>query len=306
MKLIARTLLCLLLIPLWLVGSFANQPGWDHVTFAKPDDVVAYFHSINYSVANWQQGDRSVPRVYLTHIPDHWRDHYAGAVSTENKKKYFFFMLTPMVLRANETIARQRAFVEAMQQTRAWAEQDRKHLQDIAAEYAVTAPQSAGDAAAFNTLLRRVDVVPASLAMAQAAIESGWGTSRFASEGNALFGQWTWGDDAIAPQRVRTELGNYGIRSFKTPFESIAAYMHNLNTHPAYKALRRMRAQARQQQQPLSGKALAAGLEKYSERGEAYVKEIRTLIRVNRLTEVDKAYLRDGRATVLQPVEEGR
>ena len=105
---------------------------------------------------------------------------------------------------------------------------------------------------------------------------------------------------------MRTELGNYGIRSFKTPFESIAAYMHNLNTHPAYEALRRMRAQARQQQQPLSGKALAAGLEKYSERGEAYVKEIRTLIRVNRLTEVDKAYLRDGRATVLQPVEEGR
>lgn len=279
----------------------AADRGWDHITFTKPDEVVAYFEGINYTLDNWQGGDRSVPRVYLTHIPARWRDHYAGAISTADKKKYFFFMLAPMILRANETIARQRAFIEGMQISTKWSEQDRDSLIAIAQEYRVPAPEHARDKA-FSRLLRRVDIVPASLAMAQAAIESGWGTSRFAAEGNALFGQWTWSDDAITPERVRTELGNYGIRSFKTPFESITAYMHNLNTHRAYQDLRQLREQSRQEQKPLSGKTLASGLMKYSERGDAYVNELRALIRVNRLWEVDKAYLRDGKAIVLEPV----
>ncbi len=282
----------------------AAETGWDRITFSKPDDVVKYFHSINYSLANWQQGDRSVPRVYLSNIPTRWRLQFAGELSTADKKKYFFFMLTPMVLRANETIARQRAFVKGMQQVKDWSVKDQTHLQDIAAEYGVSAPASYQDQAAFNKLLKRVDVVPASLAIAQAAIESGWGTSRFAAEGNALFGQWTWGEGAITPERVRTELGNYGIKAFETPFASIAAYMHNLNTHSAYAELRRLRQEARAAGKPLSGKALAAGLLQYSERGQAYVNEVRTLIRVNQLSEVDKAYLRDGKAVVLEPVGE--
>lgn len=298
---ITQIIMPFLVACLFSASAYSADPHWDHVTFSKPDEVVTYFHSINYSMDNWQAGDRSVPRVYLTHIPASWREHYAGTISTVDKKKYFFFMLAPMVLRANETITRQRAFVEGMQQTSTWSAVDKQHLQDIAAEYSLAAPQSSADHEAFSELLQRVDVVPASLAMAQAAIESGWGTSRFASEGNALFGQWTWGDDAIAPERVRTELGNYGIRAFKTPFESISAYMHNLNTHSAYEKLRQLRAQARAQKQPLSGKELAPGLEKYSERGQAYVKEIRALIRVNRLAEVDKAYLREGKATILEP-----
>ncbi|MCP5014775.1 MAG: glucosaminidase [Ketobacter sp.] len=284
---------------------WAADRGWDHLTFTSPDEVVAYFHGINYSLENWQAGDRSVPRVYLNNVPERWRTHTAGELSTAEKKRYFFFMLAPMVLRANETIASQRAFIEGMLQTSNWAELDRARLSDMANEYRVQVPQDSKDEAAFQRLLRRVDIVPASLALSQAAIESGWGTSRFAAEGNALFGQWSWSDDAITPERVRTELGNYGIRTFKTPFESIAAYMHNLNTHNAYKPLRKLREQARKSDQPLSGEGLAAGLLKYSERGQAYVEEIRALIRVNQLAEVDKAYLREGKAVVLEPVGDG-
>ncbi|WP_290583020.1 glucosaminidase domain-containing protein [Ketobacter sp.] len=297
----------LLITLLLLVASplSAADRGWDHLSFNNPEQVVEYFNSIQYTLANWQAGDRSVPRVYLSTIPDRWRAHYAGELSTADKKRYFFFILAPMVLRANETIARQRAFVEGMQQVPQWTDADTAQLRAIAEEYGVAAPASPGDSAAFAALLARVDVVPASLAMAQAAIESGWGTSRFASEGNALFGQWTWGEGAIAPERVRTELGNYGIKAFKTPFESITAYMHNLNTHQAYAELRRMRSAARSAGEPLSGKALAAGLLKYSERGEAYVKELRALIRVNRLSAVDQAYLRDDKAVVLEPVGDG-
>lgn len=297
-----KGLISLLAAMLWSVQLQAAERAWDHVRFTSPEDVVTYFLSINYSLANWQSGDRSVPRVYLSSVPESWRTRYAGELSTADKKKYFFFMLTPMVLRANETITRQRAFIEGMQLTATWSEDDRAQLKQIAAEYRLPAPATRGDAAAFKKLLRRVDVVPASLAMSQAAIESGWGTSRFAAEGNALFGQWTWSDDALTPERVRTELGNYGIRAFKTPFESITAYMHNLNTHPAYRPLRTLREQARLAHKPLSGGDLAQGLLKYSERGEDYVKEVRALIRINRLAEVDQAYLRDGKAVVLEPV----
>ena len=285
-------------------SAMAADRGWEHLTFSKPDEVVQFFHSINYSLANWQKGDRSVPRVYLSNIPERWRTQYAGELSTVDKKRYFFFMLAPMVLRANETISRQRAFVEGMMQVKTWSAADLEQLENIAREYKVAVPESSKDSAAFAALLARVDVVPASLALAQAAIESGWGTSRFASEGNALFGQWTWSDNAIVPERVRTELGNYGIKAFRTPFESISAYMHNLNTHQAYAELRKLRARARKENQAVSGTALAAGLMKYSERGEAYVKELRALIRVNQLGEVDKAYLRDTKAVLLEPVGE--
>jgi len=279
----------------------AMPPQWERVSFSHPDDVVEYFHSINYSLANWQSGDRSVPRVYLTHVPSSWREQYADQLTTVDKKKYFFFMLAPMVLRANESIARQRAYVTSLRERAIWSSQEQQRLAEIAAEYGVNAPADPRDNPAFEQLLRRVDVVPASLAMAQAAIESGWGTSRFAAKGNALFGQWSWGNDAMAPERVRTELGNYGVRAFKTPFESITAYMHNLNTNAAYQPLRQARAQTRKMGKSLSGYKLAAGLIKYSERGQDYVDEVRALIRVNGLSETDKAYLRDVQPVMLEP-----
>lgn len=280
----------------------AAEAAWDSVAFSAPDEVVDYFHSINYSLDNWLGGDRSVPRVYLTHVPANWRNHYAGEVSTAEKKRYFFFMVAPMVLRANEIILQQRNVVESMSRQAHWSDAETQSLQRIAAEYGVEMPTDANDKNGITRLLHRVDEVPASLALAQAAIESGWGTSRFASQGNALFGQWTWSDDAIQPEQVRTELGNYGIRAFATPFESITAYMHNLNTHRAYRQLRQLRAQARKQGRVLSGKELAQGLASYSERGEAYVKEVRSIIRVNRLSDVDNAYLRNEKPVKLQPI----
>lgn len=295
----------ILLLALSLPGGAGLADSvWQHIRFEKPEQVVVYFHSINYSLANWLSGDRSVPRVYLTHVPANWRNHYAGEVSTAEKKRYFFFMIAPMVLRANETIAEQRAWILRLQNKDAWTPAQQSRLQQLATEYGVDAPVGPEDSEGFTPLLRRVDEIPASLALAQAAIESGWGTSRFASEGNALFGQWTWGDDAITPERVRTELGNYGIRSFPTPFESISAYMHNLNTHRAYRHLRELRMRARREGRPLSGRELAAGLDQYSERGEAYVKEVRAIIRVNRLADVDTAYLREGKPVRLEPISD--
>ncbi|MGK2907996.1 MAG: glucosaminidase domain-containing protein [Desulfuromonadales bacterium] len=161
------------------------------------------------------------------------------------------------------------------------------------------------DHALQDILLRRVDTVPPSLVLAQAAEESGWGTSRFAVEGNALFGMWTWGEEGITPVKQRSGLGNYKIASYKTPLQSVIAYMHNLNTHQAYKKLRSRRAELRNAGSKVTGWDLASTLTKYSERGQAYVDSLRSMIKGNKLQSADDAFLGDGPTILLIPVEEG-
>ena len=134
------------------------------------------------------------------------------------------------------------------------------------------------DSLILDELLTRLDVVPVSLVLAQAAEESGWGTSRFAAEGNALFGQWSWADGAIRPQEQREGLGDYGIASFATPLESIVAYTLNLNSHPAYAELRTRRRQMRDNRERISGLELANTLTRYSERGAEYVDTLHAII----------------------------
>ena len=152
-----------------------------------------------------------------------------------------------------------------------------------------------------NELLTRVDIVPTSLALAQAAEESGWGTSRFAAEGNAVYGQWTWGEKAIVPEKQRKEMGNYGIASFETLQESVCAYMINLNTHNAYADLRIKRASMRKKGEKITGYELAGQLTKYSERGEEYVTGLRSLMDYNQLKPTDDAYLSDNPPIYLIP-----
>jgi Bax protein len=150
-----------------------------------------------------------------------------------------------------------------------------------------------------------VDAVPPSLALAQAAVESGWSTSRFAVQGNALFGQWTWGADGITPQEQRGEMGDYKIRRFDSPEASIAAYMHNLNTHRSYRGFRAERARLRAEGVPPGGSMLAHTLTSYSEKGEEYTEMLLSVIRVNQLPPADETRLRDMRPVLLVPVGPG-
>jgi len=141
--------------------------------------------------------------------------------------------------------------------------------------------------------------------LAQAAEESGWGTSRFAVEGNALFGMWTWGEEGIKPQQQRSGLGDYKIASYETPMHSVIAYMQNLNTNSSYEALRARRAELRSAGTKVTGWELAGTLTKYSERGQAYVESLRALMKTNMLMATDDAYLGDGPTILLIPVGEG-
>ena len=146
---------------------------------------------------------------------------------------------------------------------------------------------------AVKQLADRVDIIPVSLALAQSAVESGWGTSRFTHVGNSIFGQWSWSDDAITPQEQRAHLGNYGIAKFASLQESVCAYMLNINSHYAYQDLRKIRSKSRSNNEKPRGMDLAAGLLRYSERGESYVKEIRSMISYNHLEATDTAFLTD-------------
>lgn len=139
----------------------------------------------------------------------------------------------------------------------------------------------------MRRLLRRVDIVPPSLALAQAANESAWGTSRFAREGNNLFGQWCYTPGCgLVP--MRRELGGrHEVKRFDWPYDSVASYVHNLNTHPAYRGFRQTRESLQDESQTLSGLALLDGLRSYSERGPEYLTAIRNIIVKNDLQSRD-------------------
>ena len=145
------------------------------------------------------------------------------------------------------------------------------------------------DRDAFTELLMRVDVVPPSLSLAQAASESGWGTSRFAAEGNSLFGQWTWGKGLKPTEQRTSKLGDYRVAAFDSTAQAAYSYALNLNTARAYRALRLKRADLRRQNLRISGTVLAETLVNYSERGQAYVDDLKALIRENRLDDADDA-----------------
>lgn len=140
----------------------------------------------------------------------------------------------------------------------------------------------------LDALLARIDVVPPSLALAQAAEESGWGTSRFVREGNALFGQRTFKKGQGLVPLARDPGAIHEVRTFERLLDSVASYAFNLNTHPAYAEFRRLRALQRRTVGVLDGYALARTLSRYSERGQAYVRTIRTIIRANALVAFDR------------------
>jgi len=278
--------------------------------FTSYEQVQSLFEKLNYTPETWQAGIREVPRVYLTDIVPRWRDKVSKEVSVLTKKRIFFRALAPLALRSNELIFRDRSRVaDLAKKLVADGEvsgDDSEWLAKLAVRYGVVQDEQATlDQKALDELMVRVDVVPVSLVLSQCAEESGWGTSRFAAEGNALFGQWSWSGEGIKPEQQRAGMGDYRIAAFESPLASVMAYMMNLNTHAAYAELRARRAQMRADGKRISGWELAETLDKYSERGAAYVDSLHGIMQVNKLDPADDAFLGDGPTIFLVPVGEG-
>lgn len=200
-------------------------------------------------------------------------------------KRTFYAYLHSMVLVANDRIRAQRQRLQLVRQRH-----DRKEdlsaeqidgLAQLAAEYRLDLDGGPIDTAHLDRLRERVDVVPAALALAQAAIESGWGRSRFARLGNNIYGEWCFTPGCGIVPQDRNPGATHEIADFDTPAGSIASYLRNLNTHTAYSEWRVLRRQQRAAGIPLDAHELAAGLTAYSELREVYVQRVRDVIRQN-------------------------
>lgn len=212
-------------------------------------------------------------------MPD-FRSFEAGP----ERKEVFFDFVQPLVEQTNEKVLadRRRLAEIARQPGLGWI--DRSWLAGLAAEYAIDDEGLEGTEL-VQELLRRVDAVPVSLALAQAAKESGWGTSRFARDGNNLFGEWCYDPGCgLVPQR-RADGRSHEVEDFPSALASVESYIRNLNTHWGYEEFRRQRQELRESESPLTGLALVDALARYSERRGDYVDEIRRLIRFNNLPE---------------------
>ena len=199
--------------------------------------------------------------------------------STKKKKEFFIQIVLPLILEENYLIRldRKRLFVILNKNNN--TESEKKWLKSKFKQYGVVNRD-------FTTLKIRMDEIPVSLAIAQAAKETGWGTSRFALEGNALFGQWTWNGEGIKPASASSET-THKVMKFKILQASVRAYQRNLNTHSSYKEFREARAIQRDNDGKLNSLELVKYLDKYAETGKEYTEVLKKIIEQNSLTDFD-------------------
>jgi len=202
----------------------------------------------------------------------------------KQKKSAFFNYLIPHIEKANAEILSERKFVKEINFTQLSASQTAK-VETLVKKYRLKDKTISGHTK--RDLLTRIDIIPASLALAQAANESAWGTSRFARKAFNFYGQWCFSKGCGLVPLQRSQGMKHEVRKFNSPYESVKGYMLNLNSHRAFKLVRSERLKQRKQNQKLSGLKLAKGLVKYSERKHEYVKEISSMIRYNKLKRFD-------------------
>ncbi len=251
-------------------------------------DLRDKFSAASFDLAVVRQGSQPVPRLFVDALPPDF-DKLAVAGKL---KQTFFQMVLPLALKVNEEILADRHQLLLLQKKitagRALSGEQQAWLAELADRYDV----SPGD---VPELLRRVDAISPALALAQSAEESGWGRSRFAVKGNALFGQRTWDKGlGIVPQR-RDEGGRHEVRVFPSLLDSVRSYARNLNGHPSYGDFRARRAAMRAREGELDPYGLIETLTAYSERREHYVRTIQKILRIDSLEELEGTQL-EGRS----------
>ena len=203
--------------------------------------------------------------------------------NTKKRKEMFIKIILPQILRENNKIRidRKRLFVILNKNSNTNIE--KKWLEKKYKQYGVILND-------LSTLKIRMDEIPVSLAIAQAAKETGWGTSRFAQKGNALFGQWTWSGEGLRPKKAE-EGKDHKVMKFHSLQLSVRAYLRNLNTHSSYKNLRKARTELRNKEKPLDSLILSKHLDKYAQTGSQYIEVLQKIIKQNNLKDFDEARL---------------
>tara|TARA_Y100000816_G_C26099194_1_gene582230 strand:+ start:1336 stop:2415 length:1080 start_codon:yes stop_codon:yes gene_type:complete len=240
--------------------------------------IKQLFEDTNYSLKDVRK-KKLVKPVALTLLPAEIK----MIESSKQRKDFFIQIILPLILQENNNIKLDRKRLFSIINKSNNSSLEKKWLDKKYKQYGVSSKD-------LSILKIRMDEIPVSLAIAQAAKETGWGTSRFAQEGNALFGQWTWSGEGLKPKDADKNEG-HKVMKFNVLQASVRAYQRNLNTHSSYKNLRKARAELRDRGQPLDSLILVNYLNEYAETGQKYVDVLTQIINQNNLKDFDDAKL---------------
>ena len=240
--------------------------------------IKQLFEDTNYSLKDVRK-NKLVKPVALTLLPQEIK----MIENTKKRKEFFIQIVLPLIVKENNNIRIDRKTLFRVINKSNNSVAEKQWLEKKYKQYGV----KSGD---LSSLKVRMDEIPVSLAIAQAAKETGWGTSRFAQEGNALFGQWTWSGEGLKPKDADADKG-HKVMKFNVLQASVRAYQRNLNTHRTYKEFRKARAELRDLNKPLDSMELSKYLNKYAETGNQYVEVLQKIIKQNKLKDFDDARL---------------
>ena len=250
----------------------------DNTISLNAETAENLFNDLGYDLKGVRVGQKVKP-IYLTKLPKDLKTFG----DTKRKRELFIKIILPLVLNENQKITQDRNKLFKIISKDFNTVGERVWLKRRFKEYKIADQDLA-------KLKMRMDIIPVSIALAQAANESGWGTSRFALEGNALFGQWTWSKKGISPKN-KDPNQSHKVLQFQILKASVKAYKNNLNTHNAYSEFREVRARLRQESEQITGLDLIKYLKNYASIGEKYVSILESIIVKNSLTDFDKANL---------------
>jgi Bax protein len=240
--------------------------------------IKQLFEDTNYSLKDVRK-NKLVKPVALTLLPQEIK----MIENTKKRKEFFIQIVLPLIVKENNNIRIDRKTLFRVINKSNNSVTEKQWLEKKYKQYGV----KSGD---LSSLKVRMDEIPVSLAIAQAAKETGWGTSRFAQEGNALFGQWTWSGEGLKPKDADADQG-HKVMKFNVLQASVRAYQRNLNTHRTYREFRKARAELRDLNKPLDSMELSKYLNKYAETGNQYVEVLQKIIKQNNLKDFDDARL---------------
>ena len=240
----------------------------------KTETVIQLFKDVDYDLRK-VRNEKLVKPIYFTQFP---RD-LDNLASVQLKKETFIKIVLPLIVAENEKILDDRKKLKILSEKKFTSDLEKQWLRQKLLEYKVKKSD-------LSELMNRMDMIPVSIALAQAAKESGWGTSRFALEGNAIFGQWTWDGQGIAPLK-RDGDKNHKILKFPILRASVKAYKNNLNTHKSYSKFREKRRSLRNKNKAITGLSLTDTLKNYAQTGSEYTRILNQIITQNNLSDFE-------------------
>ena len=251
---------------------------YDATTSQQVEQTFAYF---SYHLSTLVKNKKTIPAIQPNRIPT----DLGKLLDVKKRKDLFTSMMLPLALKINQDITAKRVkllnVINVYKNTGEITPQQRLFIKHTILEFG--GKEDWKIQKALDNLWVRVNTLPVSLIIAQGAVESGWGTSRFSIEGNALFGQWTWTKGKGIVPSVREKGKTHSIKKFSSPYQSMRAYVDNINRNPAYERLRKLRMKLHAENIDITGTKLATTLDKYSQEREVYVNKLLDIISSNKL-----------------------